>query len=202
VLDARAASRHRPSRLPVPLLDLDRQPWSASEHAYVAAFTRFVARNVAAGTAAEDTRATYGVHVATWFAWCRGVELTVDAATRPGHRLARVSQIGPQTGKKGSSMSVQMASAKIKPEGVTDVQAATKKMFAAINAAQPNGIRYASLLLADGETFVAIVQLDDGVENPVPGFPEFRELQEVVERSRAEPNNVQSLTVIGSYRLF
>jgi hypothetical protein len=99
-------------------------------------------------------------------------------------------------------MSVQMASAKIKPEGVTDVQAATKKMFAAINAAQPEGLRYASLLLADGVTFVAIVQLDDGMENPVPGFPEFRALQEVVERSRAEPNNVQTLTVIGSYRLF
>jgi hypothetical protein len=99
-------------------------------------------------------------------------------------------------------MSVQMAQAKIKPEGVGDVQAATKKMFAAINSAQPEGIRYASLLLADGETFVAIVQLDDGVENPVPGFTEFHELLEVVEGSRAEPNDVQPLTVIGSYRLF
>jgi hypothetical protein len=31
-------------------------------------------------------------------------------------------------------MSVQMASAKIKPESVSDVQAATTKMFAAINS--------------------------------------------------------------------
>jgi hypothetical protein len=99
-------------------------------------------------------------------------------------------------------MSVQMASAKIKPDGVPCVQEATKKMFAAISAAQPDGIRYASLLLADGETFVALVQADDGVENPIPGFPEFQELQEVVEGWRAEPNNVQPLTVVGSYRLF
>jgi hypothetical protein len=63
-------------------------------------------------------------------------------------------------------------------------------MFAAINAAQPEGIRYASLLLDDGETFVALVQVDDGAENPIPGFPEFRELQEVVEGSRAEPTKV------------
>jgi hypothetical protein len=99
-------------------------------------------------------------------------------------------------------MSVLMAQAKIKVESVSDVRAATKKMFAAINAAQPEGIRYASLLLSDGETFVAVVQLDDGLENPIPGFPEFRELQEIVDSSRAEPASVQSSTVIGSYRLF
>jgi hypothetical protein len=99
-------------------------------------------------------------------------------------------------------MTVQMASAKIKPERVAAVEAATQNMFAAINAAQPEGIRYASLLLADGETFVATVQVDDGVENPIPGFPEFRELQELVDRSRAEPPSLQPLTVVDTYRLF
>jgi hypothetical protein len=103
---------------------------------------------------------------------------------------------------KGHQMSAQMASAKIKPESVGDVQAATERMFAAINRAQPEGIRCASLLLADGETFVAVVQVDDGVENPIPGFLEFRELQELVEGSRAEPPSVEPLTVVGSYRLF
>jgi hypothetical protein len=99
-------------------------------------------------------------------------------------------------------MSVQMVQAKIKAESVTDVQAAAKNMFAAINAAEPEGIRYASCLLPDGETFVALLQVDDGVENPLPGLPEFREFIEGVEASRAEPPNVQPLTVIGSYRLF
>jgi len=99
-------------------------------------------------------------------------------------------------------MSVHMVEAKIKQESVTDVQAAAKKMFAAVDAAQPEGMRYASCLLPDGETFVAFLQLDDGVENPLPGFPEFREFLEGVEASRAEPANVQPLTVVGSYRLF
>ena len=75
-------------------------------------------------------------------------------------------------------------------------------MFSAINTAGPEGIRYASCLLPDGETFVALLQVDDGVENPLPGFPEFREFLEGVEASRAEPAIVQPLTVIGSYRLF
>jgi hypothetical protein len=57
-------------------------------------------------------------------------------------------------------------------------------------------------LLPDGETFVALLQVDDGVENPLPGFPEFREFIEAVEAARAEPADVQPLTVIGSYRLF
>jgi hypothetical protein len=38
--------------------------------------------------------------------------------------------------------------------------------------------------------------------NPLPRFPEFQELLEGVEGSRAEPPNVQPLTVVGSYRLF
>jgi hypothetical protein len=99
-------------------------------------------------------------------------------------------------------MSVQMAEARIKAESVTDLQAAASRLFTAINAAQPEGIRYAWCLLADGETFVALVQVDDGVENPIPGFPEYREIQEGLKGSLAEPPNSQPLTVIGSYRLF
>jgi hypothetical protein len=99
-------------------------------------------------------------------------------------------------------MSVHMVEAKIKRESVTDVQAATKKMFEVVDAAQPDGIRYASCLLPDGETFLAFLQVDDGVENPLPRFPEFREFLEGVEASRAEPAKVQPLTVVGSYRLF
>src|SRR5262249_36225239 len=99
-------------------------------------------------------------------------------------------------------MSVEMVEAKIKAESVADVQAAAKKMFAAINTAKPEGIRYASCLLPDGETFVALLQIDDGMENPLPGLPEWREFFEGVEASRAAPANVQQLTLIGSYRLF
>ena len=99
-------------------------------------------------------------------------------------------------------MSVQMAQAKIKAESVTDVQAAAKKMFAALDAARPEGIRYAWCLLPDGETFAAFVQIDDGVENPLPALLEFQELQEGIKGSLAEPPNSQPLRVVGSYRLF
>ena len=99
-------------------------------------------------------------------------------------------------------MSVHMVEAKVRREGVADIQAAAKKVFAAIDEAQPEGLRYASCLLPDGETFLALLQLDDGLENPLPGLPEFQEFIEHVESQRAEPANVQPLTVVGSYRLF
>src|SRR6478672_553195 len=101
----------------------------------------------------------------------------VSCSITPGPNPAPArggSWIGPRTGTEGHQMSVHMVQAKIKPERVTDVQAATKEMFAAINAAQPEGIRYASSLLPDGQTFVALLQVDEGVENPLPEFPGFR----------------------------
>jgi hypothetical protein len=99
-------------------------------------------------------------------------------------------------------MTVHMVQAKVKRETVADIQAGAEKMFAAINESRPEGIRYASCLLPDRDTFVAFLQLDDGVENPLPGIPEFQEFLADVEASRAEPADVQPLTVVGSYRLF
>ena len=99
-------------------------------------------------------------------------------------------------------MTVHMVQAKIKRDSVSDVETAASETFAAINVAQPEGIRYATCLLPDGETFVAFLQLDEGVDNPLPAFPEFQEFLAGVEASRAAPGEVQALKVVGSYRLF
>jgi hypothetical protein len=99
-------------------------------------------------------------------------------------------------------MSVLMVQSKIEAERVADVQAAVRKMIVALDAAQPDGTRYGSLLLPDGETFVALLQLDDAVANPLPDLPEYQELLKIVEGSRAEPAVVQHWTLTGSYRLF
>ncbi len=100
-------------------------------------------------------------------------------------------------------MSVLMVQSKIRPEAVAKVQAATEKVYAALDAAQPEGIRDATILLPDGDTFVALLQIDDGVEDAVRALPEYSELIEVVEGSRAAPPVVHTpCTVVGSHRLF
>jgi hypothetical protein len=105
--------------------------------------------------------------------------------------------------KKGDfTMSVLMVRSKVKTENVGEVEAAVQRLFAAIQQAQPHGIRYASCRLADGVTYVATLELDDGVENPLPALPEFREFQANLKAWTAEPPIPEQLTVIGSYRLF
>ena len=99
-------------------------------------------------------------------------------------------------------MNIVIAQARIKPDRVPQLEAAAERMFAAIEAAQPAGIRYAWLLLGDGETFAAVVQVDEGAVNRIPELPEYQELQKGLADSLAGPTERRELTVIGSYRLF
>jgi hypothetical protein len=99
-------------------------------------------------------------------------------------------------------MSVLMVQSKFKAESIADLQAAVNKLIVALDAAQPEGVRYACLLQPDGETLVVLLQIDDGVENPLPGLTEYQELLRIADGSRAEPPVVQQWEVTGSYRLF
>jgi hypothetical protein len=62
-------------------------------------------------------------------------------------------------------MSVLTVRAKLKEEHVADAEAAAKRMFAAIERERLEGIRYASVKLEDGVTFLALLEVDDGVEH-------------------------------------
>jgi hypothetical protein len=99
-------------------------------------------------------------------------------------------------------MKVLMVRSTIKAESVAEVETAIEKVFSAIKQAQPAGVRYASSRLADGVTFVVLLELEDGGENPLAALPAFVEFQEDLKRWIAEPPTVEQLTVIGSYRLF
>jgi hypothetical protein len=95
-----------------------------------------------------------------------------------------------------------MVRSKVKAEHVAELEAAAKRLITALHQAQPNGIRYASCRLPDGVTYVAVLEVEDGVENPLPALPEYRAFQENLKNWMAEPPIPEPLTVIGSYRLF
>lgn len=99
-------------------------------------------------------------------------------------------------------MSVLMVRSAVKTESVPEVEAAVQKMFAEIEAAQPRGVRYASCLLPDGVTFVAILELENGADNPLVALPAFREFQENLRNWVAGPPTPEPVRVVGSYRLF
>lgn len=99
-------------------------------------------------------------------------------------------------------MNVMMLRAEVKPDSVDDVEARVAKMFAAIEQTQPAGVRYASCRVAGSTTFVILLQFADGIENPLPGVPEFKEFQANLPDWLAKPPAPEQLTVVGSYNLF
>ena len=99
-------------------------------------------------------------------------------------------------------MPVLMVGSKIKPEHAADAEAAINRVFSAIEQAQPAGVRYASSRLADGVSFVVLLELEDGVDNPLAALPAVVEFQENLKQWMAEPPTVEQMTVVGSYRSF
>ena len=99
-------------------------------------------------------------------------------------------------------MNVMMIRATVKAENVADLEAAAKEFFAAVDAARPEGVKYASARLPDGVSVVALLALDDPADNPLTALPEFGEFQERLKEWLAGPPTVEPLTVLGSYELF
>jgi hypothetical protein len=74
------------------------------------------------------------------------------------------------------------------------------EVYSALAETQPDGLRYATLLLADEDTFVHIAA-QDGTDNPLPRLHAFQEFQrDLASRVLAAPD-AWSATLIGSYRL-
>jgi quinol monooxygenase YgiN len=99
-------------------------------------------------------------------------------------------------------MSVRMVRAKIKAGKTAELEKAAGAMFAAIEAAAPKGVRYASCKLPDDETFVVLLALDDDDDNPLVTVPAFRDFQAALQEWIDGPPVVEQLTPVGSYRLF
>jgi hypothetical protein len=93
---------------------------------------------------------------------------------------------------------------KVEEASVAAFDAGIEKMFAAIEQEQPKGIRYAMGRLPDGVTVVGILELEDGVHNPLPGIAAARAFQEDLKGwvVGGRPPAPEKLDVIGSYELF
>jgi hypothetical protein len=99
-------------------------------------------------------------------------------------------------------MNVLMVRAKIKEENVEDAKAAVDRVVQALEQEQPAGVRYASCLLGDGVTFVALVELEQDGSHPLREFPAYLEMVEALKQWYDGPPAVERMTVTGSYGLF
>jgi hypothetical protein len=96
-------------------------------------------------------------------------------------------------------VTVQIVRFTVDTTDVPDVEAAIGTMVAAIHRERPPGARFTSWKLADGVTFLNVLELAEGVENPLPVIPECRAYQQRIAQWVAEPPRPQAVTVVAGY---
>jgi hypothetical protein len=95
-----------------------------------------------------------------------------------------------------------MVRAKIKEENVAEAKAAVEKVIQALEQARPADVQYASCLLSDGVTFVALLKLEDDGSHPLRDLPEYAEMVENLKQWYDGPPAAERMTLTGSYGLF
>jgi hypothetical protein len=91
---------------------------------------------------------------------------------------------------------------KVKDGSVEAAEAAARDLFATLDRVRPEGLRYASTRVVDSSTFVALIELADGIEDPRPAIPEFQRFLEQLKGLVDGPPVIEHLDVVGSYNLF
>lgn len=99
-------------------------------------------------------------------------------------------------------MPVLVISYQVADEGVSEVVDAIETAFAAVHRQQPEGVRYAYLHRAASGEFIALLELADGVENPLPGIAEARHLQATAAKwALGSAPTPQPFDVLAAYRM-
>ncbi|GAA2679636.1 hypothetical protein ACXZ65_35995 [Streptomyces aculeolatus] len=100
-------------------------------------------------------------------------------------------------------MSVRMFRATIKEDKVETAEKAAQELFAAIEEAGPEGVRYSWCKLTDGRTLVIVVDLEDDEKNPLLTMPAFQKTMNGLKNEWiTAPLSVEPMTALASYRLF
>jgi hypothetical protein len=100
-------------------------------------------------------------------------------------------------------MTVVMMRAEAMPQHAEKIEAAAGSMFAAIENERPEGIRYSVYRVGDTESFVILLELQEGTENPLPGIAGVGNFQQDLRGGwLAEPPVMEHLELVCEYRSF
>ncbi len=97
-------------------------------------------------------------------------------------------------------MRVIMAQFTIKEEALQDFAAARETIFSELARRQPRGIRYTWTAIPDGRSFVGWLELDDGVENPLPDLEAGRLFMSKIPTWVAKVPVREELQVVASWQ--
>src|SRR5712692_2334024 len=127
---------------------------------------------------------------------------SVDASAmvHPEHVMLTL-HISPKPCKEMDQMK-SLIRYKTKPESADENLRLVEKVYEELAARDPGGIRYATLRLEDGVSFVHIFTTDsDDAPNGLAGIAAFAEFQRELAQRCAELPVAQAATIVGSYRL-
>ena len=87
-----------------------------------------------------------------------------------------------------------------KPEHADENERLIRDVFAELTAEHPEGLRYVSLRLGDGVTFIHVATID-GDSNPLSASAAFAKFQAGIGDRCDDGPHPSDATVIGAYRL-
>jgi hypothetical protein len=90
----------------------------------------------------------------------------------------------------------------VKDGSIQEAEAAVRDLFTTLDRVRPEGVRYASTRVVDSSTFVILLELADGIEDPRPAIPEYVQFLEQLKSWLHGPPVIERLDVVGSYNLF
>src|SRR5688572_2840345 len=96
-------------------------------------------------------------------------------------------------------MGVMMVTSRVKEDKVSELEGAIGVVFSTLAAEQPESVRYMSLKGSDGVTFIAVLEVEAGAENPLLLIPEFQEFQDRLPEWVEGPPATDQVTVVGSF---
>jgi hypothetical protein len=98
-------------------------------------------------------------------------------------------------------MRTVMVRYRVKPDRAAENEQLVRAVYAELAETQPAGLRYATLVLDDGVSFVHLAETEEGA-NPLPDVAAFQRFQENIRERCDEPPIVTQVKVVGSFKLF
>lgn len=87
----------------------------------------------------------------------------------------------------------------VKPDRADENVRLVQAVFAQLAREQPAGLRYLTLRLSDGVSFVHVAETPDGA-NPLTALDAFKQFAGTIKDRCVEPPVTTELEVVGSYR--
>jgi len=94
---------------------------------------------------------------------------------------------------------VMMVSSRVREDKVSELEDALGAVFTSLATEQPENVRYMALKGSDGVTFIAVLEVEEGAENPLLLIPEFQEFQGRLPEWVDGPPAIDQVAIVGSF---